>query len=50
VNATANALQYSPGASPALLTACVHADRVELRVIDHRPGVPEAARDWLAGI
>jgi two-component system sensor histidine kinase KdpD len=45
VNVTANALRYSPGGSPPLLTACAHADRVELRVIDHGPGVPEADRD-----
>jgi two-component system, OmpR family, sensor histidine kinase KdpD len=44
-NVTANALRYSPGGLPPLLTACAHADRVELRVIDHGPGVPEADRD-----
>jgi two-component system, OmpR family, sensor histidine kinase KdpD len=44
-NVTANALRYSPGGSPPLLTACAHADRIELRVIDHGPGVPEADRD-----
>jgi len=44
-NVTANALRYSPGGSPPLLTACAHADRVELRVIDYGPGVPEADRD-----
>ena len=44
-NVTANALRYSPGGSPPLLTACARADRVELRVIDHGPGVPKADRD-----
>jgi two-component system sensor histidine kinase KdpD len=44
-NVTANALRYSPGGSPPLLTACARADRVELRVIDHGPGVPEGDRD-----
>jgi two-component system sensor histidine kinase KdpD len=44
-NVTANALRYSPGGSPPLLTACTRADRVDLRVIDHGPGVPQADRD-----
>jgi two-component system sensor histidine kinase KdpD len=44
-NVTANALRYSPGGSPPLLTACARAERVELRVIDHGPGVPQADRD-----
>jgi two-component system, OmpR family, sensor histidine kinase KdpD len=44
-NVTANALRYSPGGSPPLLTACARADRVELRIIDHGPGVPKADRD-----
>jgi two-component system sensor histidine kinase KdpD len=44
-NVTANALRYSPGGLPPLLVACAQADRVELRVIDHGPGVPEADRD-----
>ncbi len=43
-NVTANALRYSPPGSPPLLTASAHADRVELRVVDRGPGVPEA--DW----
>jgi two-component system sensor histidine kinase KdpD len=44
-NVTANALRYSPSGSPPLLTARAHAGRVELRVIDHGPGVPESDRD-----
>jgi two-component system sensor histidine kinase KdpD len=44
-NVTANALRHSPAGSPPLLTARACGDRVELRVIDHGPGVPEADRD-----
>jgi two-component system sensor histidine kinase KdpD len=43
-NVTANALRYSPDGSPPLLTACTRRDRIELRVVDHGPGVPET--DW----
>jgi two-component system sensor histidine kinase KdpD len=41
----ANALRYSPAGTPPLLTACARGDRVEVRVIDCGPGVPEADRD-----
>jgi two-component system, OmpR family, sensor histidine kinase KdpD len=44
-NLTANALRYAPDGSAVLLTARVHDDQVELRVVDHGPGVPEADRD-----
>jgi two-component system, OmpR family, sensor histidine kinase KdpD len=44
-NVTANALRYSPGGSPPLLTASACGDRIEVRVIDHGPGVPEADQD-----
>jgi two-component system sensor histidine kinase KdpD len=44
-NVTANALRYSPAGSPPLLTASADGDRVELRVVDRGPGVPEADRD-----
>jgi signal transduction histidine kinase len=44
-NVTANALRYSPGGSPPLLTASARGDRVELRVVDRRPGVARADRD-----
>jgi two-component system, OmpR family, sensor histidine kinase KdpD len=44
-NLTANALRYSPAGSPPLLTASASSGRIELRVIDHGPGVPEADRD-----
>ena len=44
-NLTANALRYSPAGSPPLLTAGGCSGRIELRVIDCGPGVPEADRD-----
>jgi two-component system, OmpR family, sensor histidine kinase KdpD len=44
-NVTANALRYSPGGSPPLLTASAHGDRVELRVVDRGPGIPETDGD-----
>ena len=43
-NLVGNALRYSPAASPPLVTARVLGDRVELRVVDHGPGIPEADR------
>jgi two-component system sensor histidine kinase KdpD len=45
VNLTANALRYSPAASPPLLTASALGDWVEVRVIDRGPGIPVADRD-----
>jgi two-component system sensor histidine kinase KdpD len=48
VNLTENALRYSPPAGqPPLLTASALADRVELRVIDRGPGIPEKERDQM---
>ena len=44
VNLVGNALRYSPAASPPLVTAGVRGDRVELRVVDHGPGIPSADR------
>ena len=40
-----NALRYSPAGRPPLLTASALGDRVELRVIDRGPGIPEDDRD-----
>ena len=44
VNLAGNALRYSPAALPPLLTARTAGDQVELRVIDHGPGIPAADR------
>ncbi len=44
-NVTANALRYSPAGSPPLLTASAMAGRVELRIVDRGPGIPETDRD-----
>jgi two-component system, OmpR family, sensor histidine kinase KdpD len=43
-NLLSNALRYASPASPPLLTARACGDRVELRVVDHGPGIPEADR------
>jgi two-component system sensor histidine kinase KdpD len=43
-NLVGNALRYSPAASPPLVTARNLGDRVELRVVDHGTGIPEADR------
>jgi two-component system sensor histidine kinase KdpD len=45
VNLTTNALRYSPAGQPPLLTASALGDRVELRVADRGPGIPEPERD-----
>ena len=44
-NLTANALRYSPRGQPPALAASTLAGRVELRVIDRGPGIPEQERD-----
>jgi two-component system, OmpR family, sensor histidine kinase KdpD len=44
VNLAGNALRYSPAATPPLLTARTAGNRVELRVVDHGPGIPAADR------
>jgi two-component system sensor histidine kinase KdpD len=44
VNLVGNALRYSPAGSPPLVTARARDERVELRVVDHGTGLPEADR------
>ena len=44
VNLISNAIRYSPAGRPAVVTASAHGGRVELRVIDHGPGIPE--EEW----
>ena len=39
-NLAANAIRYSDGGRPPRVAASAHGDRVELRIIDHGPGVP----------
>jgi two-component system sensor histidine kinase KdpD len=45
VNLIENALRYSPPGKPPLLAASALGDRVELRVVDRGPGIPEKNRD-----
>ena len=45
VNLLTNAIRYSPAGAPPTVTASALGDRVELRVIDRGPGIPEADRD-----
>ncbi len=45
VNLTENALRYSSPGKPPLLTASALGDRVELRVVDRGPGIPEKDKD-----
>jgi two-component system sensor histidine kinase KdpD len=40
VNLAANALRYSPADHPPVITASTLRDTVEIRVIDHGPGIP----------
>jgi len=40
-NLAANALRYSPAGSPPVLTASALGERVEVRIIDRGPGIPE---------
>ncbi len=44
-NVLSNALRYSPGDRPPLVTASEHGGFVEVRVIDHGPGIPVADRE-----
>ena len=44
-NLVANALRHSPADQPPAVAASAAADRVEIRVIDRGPGVPQADRE-----
>ncbi len=44
VNVAANAVRHSPPGRPPRINASAYQDRVEVRVVDFGPGVPEA--DW----
>ncbi|MEV8596975.1 sensor histidine kinase KdpD [Streptomyces sp. NPDC052012] len=44
-NVVENAVKYSPPGTPVLVAASALADRVELRVVDRGPGVPDEAKD-----
>jgi two-component system, OmpR family, sensor histidine kinase KdpD len=41
INLVANALRYSPDGEPPAVTASTLGNTLELRVIDHGPGIPE---------
>ncbi|BCJ76056.1 sensor histidine kinase [Catellatospora sp. IY07-71] len=45
VNVVSNALRFSPPGRPPLVSASELGDQVELRVVDHGPGIPEEQRD-----
>ncbi|MGI5240893.1 ATP-binding protein [Dactylosporangium sp. CA-139066] len=45
VNLLANALRHSPPDRPPSMSASEHAGRVEIRVVDHGPGIPSADRE-----
>ncbi|WP_374777285.1 sensor histidine kinase KdpD [Streptomyces sp. NBC_01310] len=44
-NIVENAVKYSPDGQPVNVTASALANRVELRVVDRGPGVPDEAKD-----
>ncbi|HLL36108.1 MAG TPA: sensor histidine kinase KdpD [Streptomyces sp.] len=44
-NLVENAVKYSPDGTPVLVSASALADRVELRVVDRGPGVPDEAKE-----
>ncbi|WP_327352885.1 sensor histidine kinase KdpD [Streptomyces sp. NBC_01304] len=44
-NIVENAVKYSPGDTPATVSASAIADRVEVRVVDRGPGVPDDAKE-----
>ncbi|MGW1159843.1 ATP-binding protein [Streptomyces sp. NPDC002519] len=44
-NLVENAVKYSPPGTPVLVSASALADRVEVRVVDRGPGVPDEAKE-----
>ena len=46
-NLVENAVKYSPGDRPVLISAGALLDRVELRVVDRGPGVPDASKEQI---
>ncbi|WP_121712734.1 sensor histidine kinase KdpD [Streptomyces sp. E5N91] len=44
-NIVENAVKYTPADTPVLVAASAIGDRVELRVVDRGPGIPEEAKD-----
>ncbi|QES58070.1 histidine kinase [Streptomyces venezuelae] len=44
-NIVENAVKYSPGGQPVIVSASALGSRVELRVVDRGPGVPDEAKD-----
>ncbi|MEU9993471.1 sensor histidine kinase KdpD [Streptomyces sp. NPDC048045] len=44
-NVVENAVKYSPAGERVLVSASALADRVELRIVDRGPGVPDEAKD-----
>ncbi|MFC7845997.1 ATP-binding protein [Streptomyces sp. NPDC057382] len=44
-NLVENAVKYAPPGTPVLVAASALADRVEVRVVDRGPGVPDTAKD-----
>ncbi|KUL36380.1 histidine kinase [Streptomyces sp. NRRL F-4489] len=44
-NLVENAVKYSPEGEPVLVAASALGDRVELRIADRGPGVPDSAKD-----
>ncbi|WP_405623887.1 ATP-binding protein [Streptomyces sp. NBC_00076] len=44
-NVVENAVKYSPDGEPVIVSASALADRVEVRVVDRGPGVPDEAKD-----
>ncbi|GGZ21128.1 sensor histidine kinase [Streptomyces poonensis] len=48
-NIVENAVKYSPAGEPVLVAASAVTDRVELRVVDRGPGVPDEAKDRIFG-